>query len=297
MKLSIALCVTAVLARPGVLDKFKRLLKPAKPAVPAKPLDTANLSTPGTVEEAKLYTHYAGLAYCPAETIWDWSCRHCRSLGEKTVTGIYVGSATETKSVLLVDHARQELVLAFRGTSNQRNKIEDAKVFKKEFFVGKVHTGFRNCASEQMDAYQHALQKLLKEFPSYTLVLTGHSLGGAIAVLAAVMVHTQWQVDPRRMHVVTYGQPRVGDLAFVTWVNAQPWKTTRVVNENDRVPHLTFQGMGYYHHHTELHLRNGTAHFCRTSEPEDGNCSTSLSDYSLDSHLYAFNVRLGRQGC
>jgi len=103
------------------------------------------------------------------------------------------------------------------------------------------------------------------------LVLTGHSLGGALAVLAAHILAAQGF----NIHsVYTFGQPRVGDANFAARYNAAlagrvtpcapPGTTTddggqgtarptlgdrtfRIVNANDLVPRLPGWLMGYRH--------------------------------------------------
>jgi hypothetical protein len=96
-------------------------------------------------------------------------------------------------------------------------------------------------------------------------MITGHSLGGALAVLCAHILQAEgWTVHS----VYTFGQPRVGDRAFAAAYNglkagqasslsfetdrpdACPTlgsQTFRLVNENDIVPRLPGWVLGYRH--------------------------------------------------
>lgn len=70
---------------------------------------------------------------------------------------------------------------------------------------------------------------------------TGHSLGGALATLAAWDVHQLVQMDPAlcgRVHlqVYTFGAPRVGNCAFARLYKAAVPSTWDVVNDHDVVP-------------------------------------------------------------
>ncbi|MDN9032438.1 lipase family protein, partial [Enterobacter hormaechei] len=65
------------------------------------------------------------------------------------------------------------------------------------------------------------------------LVITGHSLGGAVALLIAELLRHRsgFTYD---IVLYTYGSPRVGDKTFVE--NARPLVHHRMVNQNDPVP-------------------------------------------------------------
>ena len=52
--------------------------------------------------------------------------------------------------------------------------------------------------------------------PTYSIVVTGHSLGGALASLAGVVLKAS--LPSRDLKVYTFGQPRTGDSAFVRLV-------------------------------------------------------------------------------
>lgn len=84
------------------------------------------------------------------------------------------------------------------------------------------------------------------------LYITGHSLGGALAVLAAALIH----VDPELAHVrdhlrsvYTYGQPMVGDQDFASRFQHEfGGKLFRHVYGRDVVPRLPPLTMGLFEH-------------------------------------------------
>lgn len=55
---------------------------------------------------------------------------------------------------------------------------------------------------------------LIKKYPSYKVWVTGHSLGGALASIAASEMIARGEVDASRVQLYTFGQPRTGDVDF-----------------------------------------------------------------------------------
>lgn len=112
-------------------------------------------------------------------------------------------------------------VCVFRGTDDldDLRKDLDAKLVPAEH--GRVHRGFRDALELVWDTLE---PRLCGRAP----LLAGHSLGGALAVLAAARL-------PRVRAVYTFGAPRVGDAAFR---DALDLPLHRVVNNNDLVPRL-----------------------------------------------------------
>jgi hypothetical protein len=96
------------------------------------------------------------------------------------------------------------------------------------------------------DAISRKLNEVLDANPKAKLYVTGHSLGGALATLfVALRLFENQGTDPRLGGVFTFGQPRVGDEAFVEYMEthlgqASPSqrKYFRVVFWTDIVPRV-----------------------------------------------------------
>jgi triacylglycerol lipase len=139
-------------------------------------------------------------------------------------------------------------ILAFRGT--QPNMLRDWLYDMDCRFVdgpkgtkGKIHVGFQNA----LDAIWPAVSTALKrERGSRSLWITGHSLGGALAILAATRLVFS---DSQSVNgTYTYGQPRVGDNEFCTCFDQSLSASTfRFVNYHDIVPRVPLRNMGYEH--------------------------------------------------
>jgi hypothetical protein len=164
-------------------------------------------------------------------------------------------------------------IVAFRGTepTNVINWLADATVKKVAFHAsppgaprGWVHGGFyRNTRAIWPEVVEtlHAMQ------PEW-IYFTGHSFGGALAVLAGALLADYARDKPRgfgalwgRLRgVFTFGQPMVGDETFVAhYRETLSPKLTRFVYGHDIVPHLPPKTPGWtpYHLGTEYRAPDG----------------------------------------
>lgn len=118
-------------------------------------------------------------------------------------------------------------VLVFRGTHDLRDWLSNLNALPVDWpDGGRVHRGF----VEALDQVWESVVVALKETASNagSILYTGHSLGGALAILAAA------RRPPSALY--TYGAPRVGDTAFGLTLQQVPFH--RLVNDRDLVPSL-----------------------------------------------------------
>lgn len=117
--------------------------------------------------------------------------------------------------------------LAFRGTSNLENVLVDLDVnlqMNKGLGI-QLHQGFSSAAKS---VYDDVLPHLDKTKPVQT---TGHSLGGAIAVIVGMYL----QRDGFQLrNIITFGQPKVTNVHGAGVFETLP--LTRVVTPTDIVP-------------------------------------------------------------
>jgi len=105
-----------------------------------------------------------------------------------------------------------------------------------------VHRGFQSALNRVWDQVRRQLSQYRLERPEAEICLTGHSLGGALALLAYSRVP-----DPK-ISAFTFGCPRVGDSGFARRVAANPGRGHyRFVNEDDLVAHVPPESVLYGH--------------------------------------------------
>jgi predicted lipase len=90
-----------------------------------------------------------------------------------------------------------------------------------------------------------AVQKLQSQLPQYTVSVTGHSLGAALATLTALDLLFSPAIDARGLQLVNFGSPRVGNTKFAEFASGALAGAgagvysphSRVTHYKDIVPH------------------------------------------------------------
>ena len=115
-------------------------------------------------------------------------------------------------------------IISIRGTDNSKNVLTDldARPFRDRKLGVQIHRGFRDAAEKLKD---DILENVALE---ETIILTGHSLGGAIAQILGLW----FEDDAYEVQIYTFGSPSV--LIEQMWEDGH----FRVYLENDPVPFL-----------------------------------------------------------
>ena len=110
-------------------------------------------------------------------------------------------------------------ILVISGTEELRDVDVDFRLGGVNLHADKsdgifVHKGFRDYADATLsEGVAEFLIDELKNNPNETLYLTGHSLGGSVAIVTAIRLNDMG-VDKNRMQVVTFGALAVGNKAL-----------------------------------------------------------------------------------
>ena len=133
---------------------------------------------------------------------------------------------SDAKGEIHVNEALGYVAVAFRGTEPELGQwVNNLHVLPKKYTLGRkcgsVHGGFHSHLGELLadGTFMAALRTAIDRVGGTSrarVLITGHSLGGAMAQLFAVHLASSFLSDmaPDRVKVVTFGSPRVGNGAF-----------------------------------------------------------------------------------
>lgn len=156
-----------------------------------------------------------------------------------------------------------------------------------------MHTGFAAAWVEVGSSVLSGVAAAKAANPGYSIVATGHSLGGAVATLAAAYLRKAGNA----VDLYTFGSPRVGNSAFADFVSAQAGSEIRVTHVDDPVPRLPPLLFGYRHTSPEYWLSTGsgttTAYGVSDVKVCEGNANTNCNagttpGLDINAHLNYF---------
>ena len=259
-------------------------------------------------DPATQWAAMASAAYRPVDKLTSWTCGPCETAEIKPkdiitqtipeADGLFYTSVVKTDS-----HPNGVLVLTLRGTM-----LESAATWTSDldFFYTKtkgigentddkfgnkqsvswlpteldVHPGF----FKLYELYQKKIirnmadQSYILKNQKFPVIVVGHSLGGALATFAAYDLYAS---GFNVAEVWTFGSPRVGSESFASaYANVLGHRTWRVVNNNDKIPHVPHYPM-YHHVPAELWCKSDNGS-CNKYEHGDG----TGEDWSLSGHYH-----------
>ncbi|KAH6555691.1 hypothetical protein KP509_1Z235400 [Ceratopteris richardii] len=281
-----------------------------------------DLSTPQGIDEVFNYNHtfaqimaeYASVVYVnDLDSLIAWNCSRCMNLtkGFELVELIvdqqhclqaYVGLANDLHAI----------VVAFRGTQENsiQNWMEDLyfrqlDLHYPEVTGAMVHRGFYSAYhnTSLRPRIVAAVLDILQELNGLNVYVTGHSMGGALAAFCSLDLVANYGI--KRVHTVTFGQPRIGNIVFAEYFGNLVPHTYRMTHAHDMVPHLPpyytlFPQRSYHHfgrevwiHKVELDSLDYEVETVCDGTGEDPTCSRSVAGNSISDHLCYMGVFLG----
>ena len=158
----------------------------------------------------------------------------------------------------------------------------------------------------QPDVNELVIKKLLEiqaRFPSYSLIINGHSLGAAKAMITGFIISKFYSSQLNLKAVYSYSQPLLGSTSFATWMTECIGieKVIRVVSSDDLVPWLR-EAKNVQHPQSLPEVFNPNSNLNQwqiCQGPNDDNCSagTSCLKKNWKHHSFIAGVRLGGPIC
>jgi hypothetical protein len=199
--------------------------------------------------DATEFAYASALAYCKPDDITSFTCgENCDKLkGYKSYfSQVFNVADGQTLSFSMIyNPSTQRFITTFRGT------ITDMQLLLEALKGGAVSYTIYNVKNGLVDNYFYTnyvrtirkvfLQKLKEArttFRNYKFIFTGHSLGGALATIAAFDAVTSYNLPAQQAILYNFGSPRVGNFELASAIEKAVPQIYRLVHWRDLVPHL-----------------------------------------------------------
>ncbi|CAG8791078.1 27476_t:CDS:2, partial [Gigaspora margarita] len=232
-------------------------------------------------------------SYCPNSK--TWTCGQlCDNIPQTTVISTFTTKSdfitnltktylntndTEAYAVITVNSKDHEIVVTFRGTANLENFLKDIEFIQWPYAYAStsipipailpgdyVYYSFYTMFLDFQTPIRNTISTLIKQYPNYEIVVTGHSFGGALALFTALNIKQFFVgINP---FLYTYGEPWVGNSNFASFVN------------NALIE--------YVHHKGEIWIANSAANAAVECLGVENNlCSSSVNeiDWNFDDYF------------
>uniref|UniRef100_A0A914PAD0 Fungal lipase-like domain-containing protein n=1 Tax=Panagrolaimus davidi TaxID=227884 RepID=A0A914PAD0_9BILA len=204
------------------------------------------------------------------------------------------------------------IILVFRGSSPE-NQVKQELHYtihhpaKKYSLGGHVNGYFYHGFKALWKAgLQQSFLKLHSRYPTFDIIITGHSLGGAMSALAGpkiaqIIVPKKNSINHRKISIYTFGEPRVGDHQFNHVLETAVPEIYRIIHKHDIVAQIPPPGMTpftksqYFHHQTEIWYNNDMADeesFMICSKKNECDETFLKTHANINDHLTYFNLKI-----
>lgn len=149
------------------------------------------------------------------------------------------------KSILLLDHADKEVIVAIRGSASILDFCIDLCLLHEPFLDGYGHRGIAHASRWMLQHSESDILDLHERYPDYSVVFTGHSLGAGLAALASIALHRK-SSDTLREKLLCIGFATPACITPQLARDCRPFVTS-IIHGDDCIPRL--------HQHSLLRLQ------------------------------------------
>ncbi|KAI0356282.1 alpha/beta-hydrolase [Trametes cingulata] len=280
-----------------------------------EPVPLSQEDIAGTLVRPALFSR---AVYCSPGVVQDWSCgESCDALPNVKVLASGGDDGLIPDFFVAHDVDKDTIVVAHQGTKpgnllSDLNDLRFKQVSPNRTVLPaagddvKMHDGFAYTQSRTSDIVLSTVQSALKSTGSKSVLVTGHSLGAAVASIDAMML--RMQLDPSvSLTAVVFGLPRVGNQAWADLVDSMLGSSfVHVTNQNDPVPRVPPQALEFQHPSNEIHItavdasgKIATAARCPGQENSLCSAGNNILDASVANHRgpYFYNISMGNAAC
>lgn len=260
------------------------------------PNTESNGITEDLLHQFNLMAQYSAASYCLGNnngTGAPITCptRNCPLVEVAGALGVFEFENTlftDDTGFLAVDDNNRIIVLTFRGSNSLSNWKANLHVLRRPSDLCprcNVHVGFWDAWVEIRSRLKPQVLRVVEAYPDYRFVITGHSLGGAIATLAAGEFR-KLKGLAETTELFTFGSPRVGNGHTAAFLTDQSPFSYRITSMSDPIPREPSHILGYSHMSPEYWIHSHPEH----PEPNDIKLVTGFYNKHGNSGEHGFRI-------
>ena len=175
--------------------------------------------------------------------------------------------------------------IAFRGTDSQEDRLLNLHFFTRPLLTAnkalRVHAGYLNYYKQIRSDILEYLTVITEEAGGndYKVILTGHSLGGAAAMICSLDLLQNKLIKSEKLTCITFGTPMVGNAQFCKYYSQNVTQSFHINCGVDIAPRIPIPGLQHVPSTIIIPMPK-----------------TSIFDYvnhhSMDTHLRAIRERV-----
>lgn len=190
---------------------------------------------------------------------------------------------TDIQVGITVNDINKRICVIFRGTESKKDWYYDLQVIKHHIKDNIwIHSGFYNQLFDT-NVYMKIVTEIKKQLeinPSYSIYITGHSLGAALATLFGYIYSDE---TTKNINVISFASPRVGNEQWCdSFIKKQNLHHYRITNNHDIV--TAFPYYKYKHVGDNIRLSKNNVKFYENYNDNSLFDFTILNCWSVEDH-------------
>jgi len=240
-------------------------------------------------------------------SLWHSEASYCDppSYLTRTYKGVLAGfipvyaiydKSHDTNGYIGYTPSQSTIYVSFRGSESIQNWLDNLDVILTSYPLCsgcEVHKGFYSAEQDSIANVLNVVKSLKAQFPTYSVIVTGHSLGAALATLTILDLQKAG-ISPLRLF--NYGCPRIGNDQFAAYASSILSDHNRITHHKDMVVHTPMHER-FTHINNEFYQPLDAVELKVCSGYEDPKCSYQWHFTSIDDHLSYLGVKMGMDGC
>lgn len=183
-----------------------------------------------------------------------WNCLPCFLVAPLQSRKVVVDPKNDFQGIVRYSSHHDANIISYRGSIDIQNWIDDFTFVQKKEYKNLpnalVHEVFYRLYQEVAKQVVASVQDIRKEHEVAMILVSGHSMGGAVALICAIELSMLRALYVQAVY--TFGHPRAGNFAFAELMQKNVPNLFRVTHNHDIVPHLPPTYLNYRHSAVEV---------------------------------------------